>query len=203
MVLRRNRRATHGLIFIFIFSSEPSHVLISNFTLLRLVEFPLTIYRFIISNRGTGNTFIDLLSVLVSVSLFRKQCILERIALDIECFKPCFATRRISTGILKSWRVLQFAIMLVILFLHTIWWWKEWMFNVPTAYIKPLTCRIMNIGKCRIWMAWVRRHSRSVGFIEDKASSGSGVRTQEPFWATIALRFDYVWNKRHWTSPLF
>lgn len=102
MVFRRNCRATHVLIFIFIFPSEPSHVLISNFTLLRLVEFPLTIYWFTISNRGTGNTFIDLLSVLVSVSLFRKQCILERIALNIECFKLGFATRRISTGILKS-----------------------------------------------------------------------------------------------------
>lgn len=53
-------------------------------------------------------------------------------------------------------------------------------------------------------MAWVRRHSHVVSaVVEDEASSGSGVWTQEPFRATIVKRFDYVWNKGHWTSSLF
>lgn len=94
--------------------------------------------------------------------------------------------------------------MLVILFLHTVRGRKEWVLDVPTAHIKPLTRWIMSIGEGRIWMAWVRRHSCVVLIlIEDEASSGSGVWTQEPFRATNTLGFDYVRNKRHRTSPLF
>ena len=105
--------------YVFIF---PSHVLVSYFTLLCLVELELIIRRFAISDRGTCNALIDLQSILVAVSLFRKQGVLERIALNIECFQSGFAARRkrIGTGLLKSGCILKFAVMLVILFLHTI-----------------------------------------------------------------------------------
>lgn len=91
MVLISYLRAPYSVILSsFIF---PSHVLVSYFTLLCLVEFELIIGRLTVCNRGACNALIDLHSVLVAVSLFRKQSVLERIPLNIECFKFGFAAR--------------------------------------------------------------------------------------------------------------
>ena len=62
------------------------HVLVSNFTLLRLVEFELVVDGWFIGNRGAGNTLIDLHPVLVTIGLLGKQSVLEGIPLDVECF---------------------------------------------------------------------------------------------------------------------